>query len=130
MYFDIQREGLPLPPGQTANPAFVLHNSSSVAAADVIVKWQAEISGIKELAKVGRLAKYDIRFPDEFTLDLVSSGSAPVPNFRYYPNPYLEMKLPFVARNADLFLPLNIYPILALFIAAKMPDQLGAKIEA
>jgi hypothetical protein len=31
MYFDIQREGVPLPAGHTANPTFILHNVSSVA---------------------------------------------------------------------------------------------------
>jgi len=41
----------------------------------------------------------------------------------------VEYKIPFVARNSDLYLPLGIYPILSLFIAAKMPDELGAKTE-
>jgi hypothetical protein len=128
MNFDIQREGSPLPPGHTANPTFILHNSSSVAAADVTVTWQAQISGIKELAKVGRLEKHDIKFPDDYTLDLI--GSSPVPNFRYYLNSHFEQKIPFVARDADLFMPINIYPILGLFITANMPDELGGKTEA
>jgi hypothetical protein len=127
MYFDIQREGDPLPPGHTANPTFVLHNSSPVAAADVVVKWQADISEIKQLAKIGRLAKYDIQFPDNYTLMLV--GSPPVPNFQYFPSPTADAKLVFVARDTDLFMPIGIYPILGLFIAAKMPDRLGARTE-
>ena len=127
MYFDIQNEAETRSLGQWANPDLILHNASKVAAADVIVTWQAEIFGIKELAKIGRLAKYDIRFPDEYTMDLI--GSPPVPNFRYNPNAHAEYKIPFVARNSDLYLPLGIYPILGLFIAGKMPDELGAKTE-
>jgi hypothetical protein len=129
MYFDIQREGVPLPAGHTANPTFILHNASSVAAADVVVTWQAEISEIKGLAKSGRLAKYNINFPDDYTLDIVGAGTHPVPNYRYFPNPAADVKFAFVARDTDLFLPIGIYPILGLFIAAKMPEQLGAKTD-
>jgi len=81
MYFDIQREGLPLPAGQTANPGFVLHNASKTAAADVAITWHAEISGFKELAKVGHAAKYEIKFLDDYTMDLISGTAHPVPNF-------------------------------------------------
>ena len=129
MDFNVQREGYPLPPGpgNTANPAFILHNSSRTAAAEVVIKWDAEISNIKELAKVGHLSKYDIRFPDEFTMLLF--GAPPVPNFQYNPNRHAEYKFQFVARDAELFLPIGIYPILGLFIAANMPNELGAKTE-
>jgi hypothetical protein len=130
MYFDIQREGSPLPSGQWAHPGFILHNSSPTAAADVLVNWQAEISDIKQLAKLGRLSKYDIKFQDDFTLDLISDNTHPVPNFRYFPNPKGETKFAFVARDTDLYLPIGIVPLLGLFIAAKMPDALGAKTEA
>jgi hypothetical protein len=129
MYFDIQREGSPLPQGQWANPTFILHNSSRVAAADVVVSWLAEISNIKELAKSGSLAKYNVVFQDDYTMDMVSAGG-PAPNFRYNPAPRAQLKIPYVARDADLFLPLGIYPILGLFVAAKMPSELGAKTEA
>jgi hypothetical protein len=130
MYFDIQRDGSPLPEGHTANPTFILHNSSAVAAADVTVTWQAEISEYRKLVKTGHLAKYEVVFRDDFTLDLVSSAGHPVPNFRYFPNPNSEAKFSFVARDTDLFLPTGIYPILGLFIAAKMPEELGARTEA
>ncbi len=127
MYFDIQRDSITLPSGQFANPGFVLHNTSKVAAADVLVSWHAEISEIKELTKIGRLARYDIRFPDDYTMDLVSSNPTPVPNFRYYPNSSFEQKIAFVARDSDLFLPMSILPILGIFIVAKMPEELGDK---
>ena len=127
MYFDVQEDGVARPPGQWAFPTLILHNSSKVAAADVVVTWDAEISGIKELAKIGRLAKYDIRFPENYTMDLIASP--PVPNFRYNPNSHYENSLAFVARNADLYMPPSIFAILGLFIAAKMPDELGAKTE-
>jgi hypothetical protein len=130
MSFDIQREGFPLPPGHTANPTFILHNSSPVAAADVVVNWQAEISEFKALTKIGRLANHDIKFLDEYTLFLTSGQTHPVPNFQYFPNPKGEAKFAFVARDTDLYLPIGIYPILGLFIAAKMPEQLGAKTDA
>jgi hypothetical protein len=130
MYFDIQKEGQQLPAGHTANPGLILHNSSPVAAADVAVKWRAEIAEFKELTKIGRLGKYDIKFPDNNTLDLVSDGKHPVPNFRYYPNTTAEEKFAFVARDTDLYLPLAIYPILGLFVAAKMPDQIGGMTDA
>jgi hypothetical protein len=131
MYFDIQREGQKLPAGHTANPGFILHNSSPVAAADVVVKWRADISEFQQLAKVGRLAKYDVKFTDNSTLDLISGDSKhPVPAYRYYPSPTAEERFAFVARNTDVYLPLSIYPLLGLFITAKMPDQIGSKTEA
>ena len=76
------------------------------------------------------MAKYNIGFPDNYTLDLISDGKHPVANYRYFPNSAAEVKLAFVACDTDLYLPIEIYPILGLFIAAKMPDQLGAKTEA
>jgi hypothetical protein len=130
MYFDIQREGRPVPAGQWSYPAFILHNSSSTPAADAVVKWRAEISGIKELAKTGVLSNYEILFED-YAFMLISKGGTGVPNFKYYyTNDILEDRLAFIAKDSEIYLPANISSILGLFVVARMPDQLGAKTEA
>jgi hypothetical protein len=129
MYFDIQREGHPMPAGNWSWPGLILHNSSSVPAADAVVNWRSEITGVKELGKMGVLSKYEINFED-YAFMLVAKPGSGVPNFRYRMSDTFETKLPFIAKDSELFLPESIMSVLALFVTAKMPEPLGAKTDA
>ncbi len=112
-------------------PAFILRNLNCVVAHEVTIKWKSEVSGIEELAKSSsRLSKYRIDFSQDGILLYAPQGT-PVANWLYHTNTRQleEVKISSIAREVEAYLPMSLYPFAALYLVAKMPEQVGAITE-
>jgi hypothetical protein len=108
-------------------PAFILRNLNSVVAHEVTLKWKSEVSGIEDLSKSSsRLSKYDFS-PGKILIH--APQDAKVASFIFYTSQSEEIKIPSIAKEAQVHLPLSLYPFAALYLAAKMPEKVGAMSE-
>jgi len=113
----------------TQNPAFILKKLNSVIAYDVTVTWKSEISGVANLVKASpRLAKQKFDLTDE-KLVLYAASGVPVANFIYYLAPTPTQNIAIVAKDAEAYLPIQIWPLAALYLIDKMPDKVAETTE-
>jgi hypothetical protein len=128
MQINIQREGKPVEFQYTYNPAFILQNTASVPIQDAAFTWRLDLSGLEGLSKIGTLSRQDVSVKDNaFILTRKTPG---IGGWVYPIKTLEEGTIPFVTKDIELYVPTTLSGLLGVFVAAKMPDQLGSKTEA
>ncbi len=114
-------------PDMGNNPAFILRNRTNTVAYRVSAVWKSETSlNIKEEVtaspklSVAQFAASDIR------LDIIANAaSGPRANFVYYLKESPKQTMEVVAKEADVFFPQELWPLAAIYLAARIPDKIG-----
>jgi hypothetical protein len=121
------KHGQSRPPNIAYFPTFILRNDSENIAYDVSVRWKSEISGVPELVKNSkRLADRTIQITDS-QIDIVAPLGAAVPNWTYPLQLPLEQRISLLAKEAEIYMPVSLYPLMALYFVDKLPSETGAK---
>jgi hypothetical protein len=91
------------------------------------VRWKSEISGVPELVKNSkRLADRTIQITNS-QIDIVAPPGAAVPNWTYPLQLPLEQRISLLAEEAEIYMPVSLYPLMALYFVDKLPSETGAK---
>jgi hypothetical protein len=115
-------------------PSLIVRNSSPTPAQDATIVWKPEVFGVKELVKSSdRFRDHNIVFSDDrVVLHQRREGStepATVPSFLYYTKVPENGYFPIIAKSIDAYLPSSLFPDMALYLIAKMPEKVGDRSE-
>jgi hypothetical protein len=115
-------------PQVSNNPAFVLRNKTNTIAYRVSATWKSETSiNIQEMVRTSpRLSKADFIISD-VQIDVISTRRMPRPlaNWRYPLTDAPKQIIPVLAKEEEVYLPLQLWPVMAIYLTDKMSDEIG-----
>ena len=116
-------------PDVTNNAAFILRNKTNTVAYNISVIWKSETAtSLEDLIKSPKLSKF--RFDTDSTgtkFTLFALEGSFVGPFLYYleDSPTQIVPVINIAKEAEIYFPLQFLPVTALYLITKMPSKLG-----
>jgi hypothetical protein len=113
-------------PNISNNPAFILRNRTNTVAYRVVAEWKSETPmNIEEVVKSSpRLARAQFVITDT-TMTIISKPDMPLGNFQFYLDPAPKQTVPVIAKEEEIYLPITLWPLAAVYFSDKMPDGIG-----
>jgi hypothetical protein len=109
------------------NPAFIVRNKTNTVAYNIAAIWKSETAtSLEELIKLPSFSKFKFNMDStgtKFTL-FAPEGSFAIP-FSYYLEDSPTQIVPVIAKEAEVYFPLQLLPVTALYLITKMPPKLG-----
>jgi hypothetical protein len=110
------------------SPAFVLRNSTNTIAYRVAATWKSETSiNLQDVVQASpKLSKATFRISD-VEMDIIWTDKMPriLANFIYYLADAPKQVISVVAKEEEVYLPQQLWPIVAVYLIDKMPDEIG-----
>jgi hypothetical protein len=109
------------------NAAFILRNKTNTVAYNIAAIWKSETAtSLEELIKLPSFSKFKFNIDStgtKFTL-FAPEGSFAIP-FSYYLEDSPTQIVPVIAKEAEVYFPVQLLPVTALYLITKMPPKLG-----
>ena len=114
-------------PSISNNPAFVLRNRTNTVAYRVSATWRSETSmNIEDVIKNSpKLSKVQFVINDTSIVILGSVADMPFGNFQYFRDDAPKQIIPVIAKEEEVYLPATLWPIAAIYLVDKIPDNIG-----
>jgi hypothetical protein len=114
-------------PSISNNPAFVLRNRTNTVAYRVSATWRSETSmNIEDVIKNSpKLSKVQFVINDTSIVILGSVADMPFGNFQYFRDYAPKQIIPVIAKEEEVYLPATLWPIAAIYLVDKVPDNIG-----
>jgi hypothetical protein len=111
------------------NPAFAIRNKTNTVAYNVTATWKSEIgSSVAALTKASKLAKYTFEVSETKLLIWPPQGSKSS-GYQYFLSESPKQTLPVIAKEAEVYLPPDVWAVAALYLIDKMPSKIGETTE-
>lgn len=111
------------------NPAFVVRNKTNTVAYNVTATWKSEVgANVAALTKAPRLAKYNFEVSETKLLIWPPQGSKSG-GYQYYLSDSPKQTLQVIAKEAEIYLPPDMWAVAALYFIDKMPAKIGETTE-
>jgi hypothetical protein len=113
-------------PAISNSPAFILRNRTNTVAYGVMATWKSETSmdleeAVKSSSKLSR-AKFII---NDTNIVIMPGPGMPFANFQYYLDETPTQVIAVIAKEEELYLPLQLWPLAAIYLVDKIPDKIG-----
>ncbi len=107
-------------------PAFILRNRTNTVAYRATATWRSETSfDIENAVKTSpRLSKADFLI-NETSLAVNSKEMMPFGSFIYYLEQSPRQVIPVIAKEEDVYLPIQLWPLIAVYLTQTIPDGIG-----
>ena len=114
-------------PNISNNPVFVLRNLTNTVAYRVVATWKSETSFNIEEEVRGSPKLSKAKFVIEQTLIniIATSDTGPRANFVYYVDDAPKQIISVIAKEEELYFPIQLWPFAAIYLAARIPDAIG-----
>jgi hypothetical protein len=111
------------------SPAFILRNRTNTIAYRVTATWKSETSiNIQDTVQASpKLSKADIRVSD-VEISVIWTDRMPrrgLGNYVYYLFDAPKQVIPVIAKEEEVYLPQQLWPVVAIYLIDKMPDGIG-----
>ena len=108
------------------SPAFVLRNRTNTVAYRVSATWKSETAmNIKEAVKASpKLSRAEFWITDT-SISIISKKPMALQNFIYYLDDAPKQVIDVVAKEQEVFLPQQLWPIVAIYLVDRIPDAIG-----
>jgi hypothetical protein len=112
-------------PDFSNNPIFILRNKTNTVAYNVSVIWKSEIAAsVAELTSSAKLSKFSFVVTETKLLINPPAGSTSN-GFQYYLSDSPQQNVSVIAKEAEVYLPPDLWAVAALYLINKMPPKIG-----
>lgn len=115
-------------PSISNNPAFILRNRTNTVAYRVTATWKSEtMMDLKSITQSSpKLSKADFNISDTSILILPSPRLPKTYlNFQYYLDDSPKQLISVIAKEEEVYLPIQLWPSVAIYLVDKTPDIIG-----
>jgi hypothetical protein len=107
-------------------PTFALRNRTNTVAYRVSATWKSETAmNINEAVNASpKLSRAEFTITDT-SISIISKRDMPLPNFMYYLDDAPKQVIDVVAKEQEIFLPLQLWPTIAIYLVDRILDAIG-----
>lgn len=107
-------------------PAFILRNRTNTVAYRVSATWKSETAmNIKEaVTDSPKLSRAEFWITDT-SISIISKKPIALPNFIYYLDDAPKQIIDVVAKEQEVFLPQQLWPVVAIYLVDRIPGTIG-----
>lgn len=109
------------------SPAFILRNRTNTVAYRISATWKSETAMDlkKEVESQTKLAFGKFIIGDTNVIIMRPKADVPLANYQYYLDDSPKQTIPVIAKEEEVYFPMQLWPLAAIYLTARMPDKIG-----